>query len=78
MRGRKGIGFTLDVRRWTDSPRRTQTASIARNLLLVSQHTSSPKPYFPRQIWSMKEPWIPVSKAVEMVTPLLPKNGDQH
>ena len=42
MRGRKGIGFTWDVYGLTDCPRRTQAASITRNLLFVSEHTRVP------------------------------------
>ena len=77
MRGRERIGFTLDVHGWTDFPRRTQAVAIARNLLLVSQHTLCPKPYFPPQIGSMKEPRIPILESFEMVTVLLPKHADR-
>src|SRR5262245_40393771 len=77
MRGRKRIGFTLDVHRWTDFPRRTQAVAIARNLLLMSQHTWCSKAYFPRQIGSMKAPRIPSLESFEMVTVLLPKHADR-
>jgi hypothetical protein len=77
VRRRKRVGFSFDVRCWKDSLSRTQTASIARNLLLVSRHTSCPKRYFQRQIRSMKEPSSRGSKMFEMVTSLFPKNAAQ-